>query len=85
VRATGFIRSGRSTGTLTLTNSQGSVTLALTGPPQRGNSPLPGRYQFAITGGTGAFKSLSGGGTLIASWQPSASGPQQFRFTLVSR
>lgn len=85
VRTAGFIKQGRSTGTLTLSNYQGSVTLALTGPSQPGNSLLPTSYSFTITGGTGTYRSLSGRGKLVASWQPSASSPEQFTFTVRSR
>lgn len=82
VGATGFIQNGKSTGELTLTNSKGTLTLGLTGPPQAGFSSLPSTYQFAVTGGTGAYSSTSGQGTLTATWKPSASGPRHFHFTL---
>ena len=84
VQSTGFIQNGQSTGTLTLRNAKGSITLDLTGPPQPGFSPLPNNYHFVITGGTGAYKSSSGNGALFASWHPSASNPHRFDFTLQS-
>lgn len=80
----GFIQSGKSTGALTITNSKGTIELSLTGPTQPGFSSLPTSYSFVITGGTGAYKSISGHGTLAATWKPSASAPQHFRFTLTS-
>ena len=59
----GFIQQGHAGGTLTLSDSQGTLTLQLTGPLQRGFSPLPNQFAFEITGGTGAFANATGGGT----------------------
>jgi hypothetical protein len=60
-----FLLPGHVGGTLTLSNSQGTLTLTLTGPLQRGVSPLPtpNLFAFAITGGTGAFTNATGRGT----------------------
>ena len=60
---TGFIRRGEATGTLTLTNAQGSVRLKLVGPPQRGFSGPPATFHDKITGGTGAYAHATGRGT----------------------
>lgn len=84
VHGTGFIMGGTSTGKVTLSNSKGSITLALTGPAQSGFSALPDSYQYVITGGTGAYRSLSGHGNVIATWKPTASAPQHFQFTFAS-
>jgi hypothetical protein len=59
---------GRVGGTLTLSDSQGTLTLKLTtgltlDPLPRRLSPLPNQFAFAITGGTGAFANATGGGT----------------------
>jgi len=59
----GFIQQGHAGGTLTLSDSQGTLTLQLTGPLQRGFSPLPNQFAFEITGGTDAFKNATGQGT----------------------
>jgi hypothetical protein len=60
---TGFIFLGQATGTLTLVNARGSVTVALAGPPQGGfQSPQSGTYTFAIRSGTGAYARASGTG-----------------------
>jgi hypothetical protein len=60
---TGFITQGQATGTLTLVNARGSVTVALTGPPEGGfHAPESGTYTFAIRSGTGAFARASGTG-----------------------
>jgi hypothetical protein len=58
----GFIREGRTTGTLVLSNARGSITLQLVGPPQPGFSPPPSTLQYTITGGTGAYAGASGQG-----------------------
>jgi hypothetical protein len=69
---------GHGGGTLTLSDSQGTLTLTLTGPLfsdvpgpfqpllQRGFSSLPDQFDqfdYEITGGTGAFANATGGGT----------------------
>ena len=59
----GFILQGHAGGTLTLSNSKGTLTLGLTGPLQSGFSPLPGQFDYEITGGTGAFANATGQGT----------------------
>lgn len=58
LHALGFIREGRATGTLTLSNAKGTLTLALTGPLQAGFSPLPVTFAYHATGGTGAYAHL---------------------------
>jgi hypothetical protein len=55
LREVGFIAQGHSTGTLTLANAKGSLTLSLTGATQGGFSRLPTSYSFVVTGGTGAY------------------------------
>jgi hypothetical protein len=71
----GFILKGQVGGTLTLSDSQGSLTLKLTGPvldplpgplqpiTQRSVPPLTHLFGFEITGGTGAFTNATGRGT----------------------
>jgi hypothetical protein len=61
---TGFIQAGHATGTLALTNSHGSLTLALTGPTQPGFSGPPQSFTFTITLGTGRYKGWQGSGQL---------------------
>jgi hypothetical protein len=58
----GFFISGRATGTIVLSNAQGSITLQLVGPPQPGFSPPPDKFQYTITDGTGAYAGASGQG-----------------------
>jgi hypothetical protein len=76
----GFIRQGRSTGTLVLSNAQGSLTIQLTGPLQPGFSPPPGTFSYRITGGTGAYAGDTGQGT--ASFHENTSDPGAGTFTL---
>jgi hypothetical protein len=60
---TGFILQGNATGTLTLKNARGSVSLALTGPPEGGfQAPGSGTYTFAVSSGTGAYAKALGTG-----------------------
>lgn len=61
--APGFIASGRTTGTLTLTGLKGSLTLALKSPVEKGFSAIAANYSFTITGGTGIYTHAVGRGT----------------------
>ena len=58
----GNVASGHASGNLTLTNNQGTLSLALTGPRQSGLSSLPQRFSYTITAGTGAYTGLTGAG-----------------------
>jgi hypothetical protein len=58
LHGTGFVAKGQATGELTLTNAHGTIKLKLEGPQQPGFAPLPGRFSFTVTGGTGAYKNL---------------------------
>jgi hypothetical protein len=64
LQAIGFIMQGRATGTLTLANAQGTLTLHLEGPVQAGFAALPQLFHFTFGGGTGTYQHLTGGGTL---------------------
>jgi hypothetical protein len=80
LHAPGFIREGHTTGTLTLTNSRGSITLQLVSrQPQPGFSPPARSYDYTITGGTGAYAGATGSGR--ATLQESPDGT----FTLMLR
>ena len=71
MNVTGNLHSpGLTGGTLTLSDSQGTLTLKLTGPVQdplpvwlQRFSSLPHQFAFEITGGTGAFANATGRGT----------------------
>jgi hypothetical protein len=62
VQTLGFIFMGRATGSFTLTNAQGSVTVHLVGPLQPGFSPAPATFHYSIVKGTGAFAGAVGSG-----------------------
>jgi hypothetical protein len=44
---------------MTLTNAKGSITLKLEGPTQSGFAPLPNRFHFSVTSGTGAYRGVT--------------------------
>ena len=64
LQSTGFMVSGRATGSLTLTGAHGSVTLDLLGPLQQGFAPLPGRFSFTVKSGTRAYAHFHATGTV---------------------
>jgi hypothetical protein len=64
VNGVGFIQSGHATGTLTLSNAKGSVTLYLVGPEQPGFSRPPEQFSYQVASGTGAYAHLHASGTL---------------------
>jgi hypothetical protein len=70
VQSTGFILIGRAMGELTLNNSQGSVTLQLTGPVQPGFSPLPKVFHFSVVSATGSYKGLKVAGSIEITLDP---------------
>jgi hypothetical protein len=70
IQTVGFIREGHATGTLVLSNAQGSITLHLTGPLQPGFSPPPSTFQYTIVSGTGAYAGAAGKGTITFSETP---------------
>ena len=70
IQGIGFRTTGRATGQLTLTNSQGSVTLSLTSPVHHGFVPLPTQFQFKVIGTTGAYKGLTKSGSIDLTINP---------------
>ncbi len=74
LHSTGFIRNGRATGTLTLQNANGTVTLQLVGPSQPGFAPLPNHFHYTIVSATGAYTGMHGSGTIDLHVQPNPSG-----------
>lgn len=77
VHSVGFIQKGRAGGTLTFTNTHGSVTVELQGPEQAGFSPLPERFRYHVVGGSGAYAHLSDSGTLALSQHALPTGDRQ--------
>jgi hypothetical protein len=60
----GNVATGRAAGQLTLTGPNGSITLTVTGPRERGSGPLPTKLSYTIASGTGSFANAKGGGHL---------------------
>jgi hypothetical protein len=57
-------------GTLRLADSNGSVTLSLTGPPQKRFSQLPGVFTYKITKSSGQFGGDVGSGYMALTLSP---------------
>jgi hypothetical protein len=55
IKSPGFIARGRTTGTLDLSNANGSVTIRLTGPLKPGFATLPRKFTFKIVAATGQY------------------------------
>lgn len=62
----GLIANGKASGRIVLTNSHGTLTLSVKGPPQTPGS-LPPSLTFSIFKGTGAYASSSGKGRIVVS------------------
>lgn len=62
IHTVGTVRTGRATGTLTLANNRGTLTLDLEGPPQGALAPPPPRFHYTVSGGTGDFAEVTGAG-----------------------
>ena len=60
----GNIAFGQANGEITLSNSQGTLSLELVGPIQKSFAPLPQDFQFSVVSGTGAFSSFQMTGTI---------------------
>jgi hypothetical protein len=85
VNGVGLIAQGEAMGQLVFTNANGSITISLTGPEQKAFSPLPTKFEYTITGGTGKYANLTGHGklTLTTFPAPTAFGlPPQGTFSL---
>lgn len=70
INGPGRVARGTTTGTLTLTPDGGTLSLRLTGPPQRGASSPSSRLSYKITGGTGAFAGKTGQGAVRLTLTP---------------
>jgi hypothetical protein len=60
----GFIRGSSSTGQITLTNANGSITIDVTGKLQTGGGPLPRKLTYTISDSTGNYVSAIGKGSV---------------------
>jgi hypothetical protein len=84
VRTPGFIATGQATGTLTVSNPHGEVSLQLQGPPQPGFSPPPEQFQYMVQKATGMYAGLRSSGTVVLHLTPApiGMGSPHGRFTL---
>ena len=64
LQGVGMLATGRATGELILSNSQGTITLELHGRTQPGFSPLPSEMVYSVSQTTGAYSHLSGYGVV---------------------
>jgi hypothetical protein len=73
----GFVARGHTTGSLTLSNAQGSVTLQLVGTMvQPGFSAPPSSLRYTIVQGTGQYSMASGSGTATLQERPQQGPPR---------
>jgi hypothetical protein len=72
IQTTGFIATGMATGSMSVAAPRGTLKLNLTGPVQKGFSPLPSSFTYTITGGTRVYRTATGSGTIAVSLNSSA-------------
>jgi hypothetical protein len=73
----GFVARGHTTGPLTLSNAQGSVTLELVGTmSQRGFTGPPSSLRYTIVAGTGQYAKASGSGRAELQERPETGPPR---------
>ena len=71
----GFVVQGHAWGSLTFSNAQGSVSVALEGPLQAGFSPLPQQFSYRVQSVSGGYLSIRDHGTLTITWHPARVNP----------
>lgn len=64
VHSLGNILHGKATGEVSITGANGQITLALTGPTQRGGSRLPTTFHYQVTSATGDFAGVKDHGVI---------------------
>jgi hypothetical protein len=79
----GFVATGRAEGLLVISTPQGSLTLKLEGPRQKGFAPLPDRFSFEITNASGNDLHDRGHGKVVVVLDPAAPGADHGTFTMV--
>lgn len=65
LHSTGFIATGHAGGQIFLSDSRGTVTLTLTGPPQQGFANLPNTFNYTVTNASGKFLGDTGSGQIV--------------------
>jgi hypothetical protein len=83
VNSLGNVATGKAHGLLVISTPQGSLTLKLTGPSQKGLARLPDRFSFKITNSSGAYLHDRRHGTAVLVLDPAAPGGDHGTFTLV--
>jgi hypothetical protein len=64
VHAAGALLPGGMGGRLVLANGRGALTLRVEGTPPGGVASLPDQFEFSVVRGTGAYRHLTGAGTI---------------------
>lgn len=82
IQSVGNVATGHATGQLTFRDNHGSFTIFVTGGIQHGISPFPGKYQYHVLHGTGAYTHMAAHGTvdLVRHPGPSGGGTYQINF-----
>jgi len=85
LHSVGNITTGHAHGLLVLTTPDGSLTLHLTGPEQKGFANLPDQFKFKITNSSGKYLGDVGTGTVVFVRDPAGSSatPEHGTFTMV--
>ncbi len=83
VRQLGFVATGRAEGLAVISTPQGSLTLTLEGPKQKGFAQLPDRFSFKITNSSGNYLKDRGHGTLVLVVDPAKAAADHGSFTMV--
>jgi hypothetical protein len=79
----GNVATGKARGLLVISTPQGSLTLRLEGPNQKGLAPLPDRFRFKITNASGSYLKDRGHGTVVLVLDPAKAGADHGTFTMV--
>lgn len=74
VHSVGLVALGAATGTLTFTNSLGSVTMSIAGPTQGELAALPQQFTYTVVSGTGTYAHVRDTGTLTLALAPAPAG-----------
>jgi len=83
VEQLGFVASGHAKGLIVISTPQGSLTLKLQGPKQKGFAPLPDSFSVTITNGSGSYLKDRGHGKLVLVLDPANAGAEHGTFTMV--
>ncbi len=81
----GNVTTGQAKGLIVLSTPEGSLTLHLTGPEQKGLAKLPDHFTFKITNSSGKYLGDQGTGTVVFVRDPAgtSASPEHGTFTMV--